>query len=275
MGRSKNIWTFFLFYMNIHYLNFKEHLSHGETAQNQRSADSLSEVVHTECNDVMNHLFEDCENPSAVSYKLNNLASDDEMPPKHFVRNRKKFALPEDWMNEYTKAYLEDEIPRHHREKADYDFPNGGMENNDLFFNLTLAERTHQLEEAQQRNKSLMQGINALNSAIKRLRRELNMAKKAVPEGVCIEAFREMFLGIKDYEKAKQLFMEINYYLSKDPTWIKYKDEIRSIIEEKKNSNRAPQNVTVNGDLVYTKNVENEVNGVGGKNSVGIKFRKG
>lgn len=101
------------------------------------------------------------------------------------------------------------------------------------------------------------------------------MAKKAVPEGVCIEAFREMFLGIKDYEKAKQLFMEINYYLSKDPTWIKYKDEIRSIIEEKKNSNRAPQNVTVNGDLVYTKNVENEVNGVGGKNSVGIKFRKG
>lgn len=264
---------FFLFYMNIHYLNFKEHLSHGETAQNQRSADSLSEVVHTECNDVMNHLFEDCENPSAVSYKLNNLASDDEMPPKHFVRNRKKFALPEDWMNEYTKAYLEDEIPRHHREKADYDFPNGGMKNNDLFFNLTLAERTHQLEEAQQRNKSLMLRLNALNSAIRRLRRELNMAKEAVPEGVCIEPFREMFQS-EDYDRAKDMLLLMDYYLRKDAIWSKHYDELRSIIEEKKNSNRAPQNVTVNGDLVNTKQVANEVNGVG-KNGTGIKVING
>ena len=221
----------------------KFHLGDNLSHQNQRSADSLSEAAHTECNDAMYHGIEDCENPPAVSYELNNLVSDDEMPPKHFVRKRKKFALPEDWMNEYTKAYLEDEIPRHHREKADYDFPNGGMGNNDLFFNLTLAERTHQLEEAQQRNKSLMQRLNALEIEIRRLRRKLNMAKEATAEGVRIEAFREMFQGIKDYEKAKQMFMEINYYLSKDPTWIKYKDEIRSIIEEKKNSNSNVKNV--------------------------------
>lgn len=34
------------------------------------------------------------------------------------------------------------------------------------------------------------------------------------------------------------------------------------------------ENVTVNGDLVYTKNVENEVNGVG-KNGIGINLTKG
>lgn len=62
-------------------------------------------------------------------------------------------------------------------------------------------------------------------------------------EGVRIEFFREMFLGIKDYEKAKQMLMEIDYYLRKDTTWKKHYDEFRSIIEEKKNSNFNVKNV--------------------------------
>ena len=63
-------------------------------------------------------------------------------------------------------------------------------------------------------------------------------------EGVRIEAFREMFLGIKDYEKAKQLFMEIDYYLRKDATWKKHYNEFRSIIEKKDNIN-VTNNITV------------------------------
>lgn len=63
-------------------------------------------------------------------------------------------------------------------------------------------------------------------------------------EGVCIEAFREMFLGIKNYEKAKQLFMEIDYYLRKDATWKKHYNEFRSIIEKKDNIN-VTNNITV------------------------------
>lgn len=255
-----------------------DNLSH----QKQRSADSLSEVAHKVCNDVMNHFIADCGNPSAgyyVTRRVSRKSADADAQlsyadvqlssntPQHDVERLTHIA---NGGVGFTKAYLEDEIPRHQRRKADYDFPNGGMENNDLFFKLTLAERTHQLEEARQRNKSLMQGINALNSAIRMLRRELNMAK----EGVCIELFREMFLGFEDYEKAKQRFMEINYYFGTDPTWIKYKDEFRSIIEEKRNSNRAPQNVTVNGDYVVNKQVANEANGVG-KNSTGIKVIKG
>lgn len=264
------------------YLNLGDNLSH----QNQRPANSLSEVAHEVRNNAMNYVIEDFENPPMGFYATRRVSrksadADAQLSdvdaqlssntPQHDVEMLTHIA---NGGVGFTKAYLEDEIPRHQRRKADYDFPNGGMENNDLFFKLTLAERTHQLEEAQQRNKSLMQGINALNSAIRRLRRELNMAKEATAEGVRIEAFCEMFLGIKDYEKAKQLFMEINYCLSKDPTWKKHSEKLQSIIEEKKNSNRAPQNVTVNGDLVYTKNVENEVNGVG-KNGVGIKVING
>lgn len=63
-------------------------------------------------------------------------------------------------------------------------------------------------------------------------------------EGVRIEAFREMFLGIKNYEKAKQLFMEIDYYLRKDATWKKHYNEFRSIIEKKDNIN-VTNNITV------------------------------
>mgnify|MGYP007031468080 CR=1 FL=1 len=62
-------------------------------------------------------------------------------------------------------------------------------------------------------------------------------------EGVRIEVFREMFLGIKDYEKAKQMFMEMEYHLRKDETWKNHYDELRSIIEEKKNSNYNVKNV--------------------------------
>lgn len=53
-----------------------------------------------------------------------------------------------------------------------------------------------------------------------------------------------MFLGIKDYEKAKQLFMEIDYYLRKDATWKKHYNEFRSIIEKKDNIN-VTNNITV------------------------------
>lgn len=264
----------------------KFHLGDNLSHQNQRSADSLSEAAHKVCNDVMNHFIADCGNPSAGYYATRRVSrkSADADAQLSDVDAQLSSNTPQDYVERlthianggvgFTKAYLEDEIPRHQRRKADYDFPNGGMENNDLFFKLTLAERTHQLEEAQQRNKSLMLEINVLNRAIRRLRRELNMAKEATDEGVCIELFREMFLGFEDYEKAKQRFMEINYYFGTDPTWIKYKDEFRSIIEEKKNSNRAPQNVTVNGDYVVSKQVANEANGVG-KNSTGIKVING
>lgn len=263
----------------------KFHLGDNLSHQNQRPANSLSEVAHEVRNNAMNYVIEDFENPPMGFYATRRVSrksadADAQLSdvdaqlssntPQHDVEMLTHIA---NGGVGFTKAYLEDEIPRHQRRKADYDFPNGGMENNDLFFKLILAERTHQLEEAQQRNKSLMLRLNALNSEIRRLRRELNMAKEAVPEGVCIEPFREMFQS-EDYDRAKDMLLLMDYYLRKDAIWSKHYDELRSIIEEKKNSNRAPQNVTVNGDLVNTKQVANEVNGVG-KNGTGIKVIKG
>lgn len=141
-------------------------------------------------------------------------------------------------------------------------------------FDLTSAERTLKLREAQQHNKALLKKLNALKFENTQLRAIHDMAKEATAEGLRIESIREMFLGIKDYDKAKQMLMEIDYYLKKDATWSKHYDEFRTIIEKKDNSNRAPQNVTVNGDYVVNKQVANEVNGVG-KNGVGIKVING
>lgn len=111
-------------------------------------------------------------------------------------------------------------------------------------FDLTSAERTQKLREAQQHNKALLEKLNALEFENTQLRAIRDMAKEATDEGVCIEAFREMFQGIKDYGKAKQMFMEIDYYLKKDATWSKHYDELRFIIEEKDNIN-VTNNITV------------------------------
>ena len=140
-------------------------------------------------------------------------------------------------------------------------------------FDLTSAERTQKLREAQQHNKALLEKLNALKFENTQLRAIRDMAIEATVEGVCIESIRGMFKSIKDYDKAKQMFMEIDYYLKKDPTWKNYYDEFRTIIEKKDNSNRVSQNVTVNGDYIVNKQVANEVNGVG-KNSVGINLIK-
>lgn len=140
-------------------------------------------------------------------------------------------------------------------------------------FDLTSAERTLKLREAQQHNKALLEKLNALKFENTQLRAIHDMAKEATAEGVRIESIREMFQNINDYDKAKQMFMEIDYYLKKDPTWKNHYDELRTIIEKKDNSNRVSQNVTVNGDYIVNKQVANEVNGVG-KNSVGINFIK-
>ena len=110
-------------------------------------------------------------------------------------------------------------------------------------FDLTSAERTLKLREAQQYNKALLEKLNALKFENTQLRAIRDMAKEATAEGLRIESIREMFLGIKDYEKAKQMLMEIDYYLRKDTTWKKHYDEFRSIIEEKKNSNFNVKNV--------------------------------
>lgn len=140
-------------------------------------------------------------------------------------------------------------------------------------FDLTSAERTLKLREAQQHNKALLKKLNALKFENTQLRAIHDMAKEAT-EGLRIESIREMFLGIKDYDKAKQMLMEIDYYLKKDATWSKHYDEFRTIIEKKDNSNRVSQNVIVNGDYIVNKQVANEVNGVG-KNSTGIKVING
>lgn len=140
-------------------------------------------------------------------------------------------------------------------------------------FDLTSAERILKLREAQQHNKALLKKLNALKFENTQLRAIHDMAKEAT-EGLRIESIREMFLGIKDYDKAKQMLMEIDYYLKKDATWSKNYDEFRTIIEKKDNSNRVSQNVIVNGDYIVNKQVANEVNGVG-KNSTGIKVING
>lgn len=140
-------------------------------------------------------------------------------------------------------------------------------------FDLTSAERILKLREAQQHNKALLEKLNALKFENTQLRAIHDMAKEAT-EGLRIESIREMFLGIKDYDKAKQMLMEIDYYLKKDATWSKHYDEFRTIIEKKDNSNRVSQNVIVNGDYIVNKQVANEVNGVG-KNSTGIKVING
>lgn len=261
----------------ISYIFVSEHPSHGETAQNQCSADSLSEVAHKVCNDVLNYLLADCGNPPVGYYATRRVSrksadADAQLSfytPQHYVEMLTHIA------NEgggFTKAYLEDEIPRHHRKKADYDFPNGSMGNNDLFFNLTLAEQARKLNEARQRNKVLMGDLSVQECLNWQLRKKYYIAKEATAEGVRIETIREMFQS-EEYDRAKELFKQLDYYLHKDPTWIKYKDEFRSIIEEKKNSNRVSQYVIVHGDYVVNKHVANEVNGVG-KNGVGINLIK-
>lgn len=110
-------------------------------------------------------------------------------------------------------------------------------------FDLTSAERTLKLREAQQHNKALLEKLNALKFENTQLRAIHDMAKEATAEGVRIESIRKMFLGIEDYDKAKQMFMEMEYYLRKDATWKNHYDELRSIIEEKKNSNYNVKNV--------------------------------
>lgn len=100
-------------------------------------------------------------------------------------------------------------------------------------FDLTSAERTQKLREAQQHNKALLEKLNALKFENTQLRAIRDMAIEATVEGVCIESIRGMFKSIKDYDKAKQMFMEIDYYLKKDPTWKNYYDEFRTIIEKK------------------------------------------
>lgn len=109
-------------------------------------------------------------------------------------------------------------------------------------FDLTSAERTLILREAQQHNKALLEKLNALKFENTQLRAIRDMAKEAA-EGVHIESIRKMFLDIEDYDKAKQMFMEMEYHLRKDETWKNHYDELRSIIEEKKNSNYNVKNV--------------------------------
>lgn len=78
-------------------------------------------------------------------------------------------------------------------------------------FDLTSAERTLKLREAQQHNKALLEKLNALKFENTQLRAIHDMAKEATAEGVRIESIREMFQNINDYDKAKQMFMEIEY----------------------------------------------------------------
>lgn len=197
-------------------LNFVEgeYSSHGEPPQNQCSADSLSEAAHTNCNEAMSYFNAGCDGSLAGYYatrRVSRKSSDVDVQMSDFYAQlldadaQLSSSTSQHYVKmithianrgvRYTKAYLKDDIPRHNREADYYRLKWMNTKNRVETYNLAYAEQTRKLGEAQQRNKDLLEKLNALKFENTQLRAIRDAANGVMTSGVRIEAIRDMFHG--------------------------------------------------------------------------------
>lgn len=97
---------------------------------------------------------------------------------------------------------------------------------------LTSYEKENMLNEARKRNEELAKALNDMKVELSALRPFREAAMK-MAEGVSFEDFQEMFKKIVNPEKAKQLFMELDFHLRRNEAWMKHRNELADLIEEK------------------------------------------
>lgn len=124
---------------------------------------------------------------------------------------------------------------------------------------LTSGERERQLAEAKRENDALVARLNSLTIENQELRALSEMAKQTASQDVSIEALREMFNEITEYETCKQMFMQVDYYLHKNKVWKAHYEELRDIVESKRDNNKSITKIDVEAGGVLVQQAQNVI----------------
>lgn len=124
---------------------------------------------------------------------------------------------------------------------------------------LTSGERERQLAEAKRENDALVARLNSLTIENQELRALSEMAKQTASQDVSIEALREMFNEITEYETCKQMFMQVDYYLHKNKVWKAHYEELRDIVESKRDNNKSITKIDVEAGAMLVQQAQNVI----------------
>ena len=101
--------------------------------------------------------------------------------------------------------------------------------------------------------------LNSLTIENQELRALSEMAKQTASQDVSIEALREMFNEITEYETCKQMFMQVDYYLHKNKVWKAHYEELRDIVESKRDNNKSITKIDVEAGGVLVQQAQNVI----------------